>query len=148
MGDDRPFEMADGYLPAEGIRRFVSGTPPVLGMLALREMLEVIAEAGIDAVRAKSVALTAYAVARYDAVLAPYGVLLSTPRDPAARGGHITIDHPSFSGLTARLWERGIIPDFRRPAGIRVGLSPLSTSFAEIDVLVDAVREHLDAERS
>ncbi|WP_440710801.1 kynureninase [Herbiconiux sp. YIM B11900] len=143
MGDRRPFEMAQGYEPAAGIRRFVSGTPPVMGMLAMQSMLDLIEEVGIDAIRTKSLALTEYAIAQYDEKLAPLGVTLSTPRDGAVRGSHITIDHPSFKALVAELWENGLIPDFRPPAGIRLGLSPLSTSFAEVETVIDAIRQSL-----
>ena len=116
-------------------------------MTALRDMVELIDTVGIDAVRAKSVALTDYAVALYDGMLAPLGVELASPRDPARRGGHVTIDHPAFREVTAQLWEQGIIPDFRNPNGIRLGLSPLSTSFAELWLGVDAIRAALHADQ-
>jgi kynureninase len=83
-------------------------------------------------VRAKSVALTDFAIEVHDELLARYGVVLASPRDPARRGGHVILDHPDFREVTAQLWERGVIPDFRPPHGLRVGLSPLSTSFAEV----------------
>ncbi|MCS5734442.1 kynureninase [Herbiconiux daphne] len=145
MGDRNPFQMAHTYHPAEGIRRFLSGTPPILGMLAMSAMLDLIEEAGIAAIRAKSLDLTDFAIALVDEQLAPLGVELSTPRDHEVRGSHITIDHPEFAGMMAGLWERGIIPDFRAPTGIRIGLSPLSTSFAEVAVVIEAVRESLVA---
>jgi kynureninase len=143
MGDRNPFQMAAGYEPAEGIRRFLSGTPPVLGMLAMSEMLDLIAEVGIDAIRAKSLELTDYAITLFDERLAPLGVELSTPREHAVRGSHVTVDHAAFAGMVQRLWERGIIPDFREPTGIRIGLSPLSTSFAEVEIVVEAIGELL-----
>jgi kynureninase len=145
MGDRNPFQMAAGYEPAEGIRRFLSGTPPILGMLAMSEMVELIAEVGISAIREKSLALTDFTIALVDERLAPLGVALSTPRSHAERGSHVTIDHPAFPGMVAGLWERGIIPDFRQPTGLRIGLSPLSTSFAEVEVVVEAIREQLAA---
>ena len=143
LGSADPFGMAQGYSPAPGIRRVVSGTPPVLGMLPMQDMISLIAEAGIDAVRTKSVALTEYALTAADALLAPYGVVVASPRDPARRGSHITIDHPSFRAVTAALWEQGIIPDYRNPSGIRLGLSPLSTSFEETFRGIDAILAQL-----
>ena len=137
LGSKQPFEMGQGYEPAEGIRRFLSGTPPVIGTLAMRDMIALIERAGIDAIRAKSVALTGYALDLIDELLPD--VTVSTPRDPARRGSHITIDHPSFAGLVPLLWASGIFPDFRRPSGIRLGLSPLSTSFAEVELGVRAI---------
>ncbi len=143
IGSADPFGMAQGYEPAEGIRRLVSGTPPVLGMLPMQDMIALIAEAGIDAVRTKSVALTEYALTAADTLLAPLGVVVASPRDPARRGSHITIDHPASKTVTAALWEQGIIPDYRNPSGIRLGLSPLSTSFEETFTGISAVLEEL-----
>ncbi|MBT1001811.1 aminotransferase class V-fold PLP-dependent enzyme [Paenarthrobacter sp. DKR-5] len=143
LGSADPFGMGESYQAAPGIRGFTSGTPPILGMQAMRDMIELIDEAGMGAVRAKSEALTGYAVELYDAILAPLGVQLSSPRTAERRGSHITVDHPAFRGLTARLWERGIIPDFRNPHGIRIGLSPLSTSFEEVLAGVAAIAAEL-----
>ncbi|WP_017932921.1 kynureninase [Nocardioides sp. Iso805N] len=143
MGAADPFAMGESYEPATGIRRFISGTPPILGMLPMRDMLDLLESAGIAAVRAKSVALTDYAIEVHDALLAAYGVELASPRDPALRGGHVILDHPDFREVTASLWERGVIPDFRPPHGLRVGLSPLSTSFAEVLAGLRAVADLL-----
>ncbi|NHI15998.1 kynureninase [Microbacterium excoecariae] len=137
MGVRDSFAMGQGYEPADGIRRFISGTPPILGMVPMESMLDLIERAGIEAIREKSIALTEFAIALADELLAPHGVTLSSPRDPAVRGGHVTIDHPAFAGMMDDLWHRGVIPDFRPPSGIRLGLSPLSTSFTEVD---DAIR--------
>lgn len=143
LGSDDPFGMGDKYRPAAGIRAFTSGTPPILGMLSMQDMIALIGEAGIDAVRRKSVLLTEHAVALVDQRLAPQGVVLTSPRDVRQRGSHITIDHPRFKEINERLWEQGVIPDFRKPSGLRLGLSPLSTSFAEVARGVEAVAAEL-----
>ena len=143
MGSSSPFEMAEHYTPSDGIRRFLSGTPSIIGMLAVEDMLALIERAGIDAIRAKSVALTEFAIQISDQVLDPIGVHIGSPRDPARRGSHITLEHPEFRVATAQLWELGVIPDFRPPDGLRIGLSPLSTSFAEVYRGLLAVREVL-----
>ncbi|MGD9528187.1 kynureninase [Pseudonocardia sp.] len=130
MGRRDPFAMGPGYVPAPGIRSVVSGTPPILATVPLLAALDLLAEAGLDAVRAKSVALTSFAVELADALLP--GVTVGSPRDPHARGGHVLLRHPDAKALVAALWERGVLPDFREPDGIRVGLAPLSTSFAEV----------------
>lgn len=142
LGAAAPFEMRQGYTPARGIRAFLSGTPPILGMQAMRDMIALIDEAGLEAVRAKSIALTEYALELVDELL-PHAVLAS-PRDAAHRGGHITIDDARFPELMPRLWAAGVIPDFRRPNGIRLGLSPLSTSFAEVEAGVRMIAAMLD----
>ena len=144
LGSVDPFLMGPSYAPAEGVRRFLSGTPPIVGMIALQDMLALVDEAGIDAVRAKSVALTSYAVDVADELLAPSGVVLASPRDPALRGGHVTLNHPLMREVTAALWERDVIPDYRDPGGLRIGLSPLSTSFEEVRRGLETVRETLD----
>ena len=143
MGTANPFEMGPEYEPHDGIRRFLSGTPAIVGMLAIRDMVELIAEAGMDAIRHKSELLTALAVELVDELLVPHGAVLASPQDPERRGSHITVDHDAFADITARLWEQGIIPDFRRPNGLRLGLSPLTTSFTELQLGVEAIAREL-----
>lgn len=143
MGADDVFSMGPRYQPAAGVRRFLTGTPPILAMQPMKIMLELIAEATMPAIRAKSVALTEHAVGAVDDRLAARGVELVSPRDPDRRGSHVTITHPQFRAILPRLWNRGVIPDFRNPDALRIGLSPLSTSFAELDRGLDAVLEEL-----
>ncbi|MDQ0642685.1 kynureninase [Microbacterium murale] len=143
MGAGDVFAMSSAYAPADGIRQFISGTPPVLGMLAMQGMLDLIETATIDGVRAKSKTLTDFAVQALDEVLAPLDVRLLSPRDAEKRGGHVTIGHPDFAEVTKALWADGVIPDFRFPDGIRLGLSPLSTSHEEVLSGVLAVRDAL-----
>ncbi|MCK2030753.1 kynureninase [Microbacterium galbinum] len=139
------FAMGPEYVPADDIRQLLSGTPPVTSMLAMQGMLDLIEESGIDAVRAKSRSLTDLAVRAFDEQLAPLGVRLLSPRDADLRGGHVTIGHPDFREVTQKLWAEGVIPDFRFPDGIRLGLSPLSTSHVETVTGVLAVRDALRA---
>ncbi|MGN7148785.1 kynureninase [Arthrobacter sp. SAFR-179] len=144
MGRKDAFEMAAGYEPAAGIRGFLSGTPAIFGMIAMQGTLDLIEETTMAAIREKSLALTAFAVEVFDAWLAPLGAELASPRDPGERGGHITVDHANFTKATVEaLWDGDVIPDFRSPHGIRVGLSPLSTSFAEVLQGMAAIRDRL-----
>jgi kynureninase len=143
MGADDPFLMGPSYVPAPGIRRFLSGTPAIVGMLALEDMVDLVAEAGLEEVRAKSVVLTQYAADVADELLAPLGVVFASPRDPDRRGGHVSLNHPLMRDANAALWERDVIPDFRDPDGLRIGLSPLSTSFAEVRAGLEIVRDVL-----
>jgi kynureninase len=145
MGAADVFAMAPAYEASPGIRGFLSGTPPILGMLALQDMLDAIEQAGVDRIRAKSVALTEYALALVDDLLAPLGVAVATPRDRRIRGSHVTVTHPAFREIVEVLWQGGVIPDFRNPDGLRIGLSPLSTSFAEVRVGIEAVHDALVA---
>lgn len=143
MGAQDPFLMGPTYTPTAGVRRFISGTPPVVGMLAVADMVAVIDEVGMDAVREKSVALTERVIEIADERLADLGVTVASPRDAGRRGGHVTLHHPEMRRVVAELWRRDVIPDYRDPGGLRVGLSPLSTSYDEVERGLDAVRELL-----
>ena len=143
LGAADPFLMGPTYRPAEGIRRILSGTPPVVGMLALQDMLQLVSRVGMAAIREKSVGLTGYAVERAAELLPE--VVLASPADPGRRGGHVTFTHPLMREVTGALWERDVIPDYRDPHGLRLGLSPLSTSYDEVERGLQAVREVLDS---
>ena len=143
MGVANAFEMGPSYEPHPGIRRFVSGTPAVLAMVPLESMLDLLEGVGMEAVRVKSTALTDFVVELFDELLAPLGVELGSPRDGSVRGGHVTIHHELCEAALPALWERGIIPDFRRPDGLRLGPSPLSTGFTEVYEGVRGIRDAL-----
>jgi len=139
IGRRDAFVMGPGYEPAEGIRSVLSGTPPVLAMVPLRAYLDVLEQVGMAAVRAKSQLLTAYALELADAWLP--GVELVSPRDPERRGGHLTLRRSGFRDVLGRLWDRGVLPDFREPDDLRLGLAPLSTSFVEVHDGMAVLRE-------
>jgi kynureninase len=141
LGRVDAFEMEPGYEPAAGIRRIISGTPPIIAMIPVRAGVELVAEAGIEAIRSKSIALTEFAIEVVDSWPAEMQVTIGSPRDSASRGGHVTIRRADFRELTPRLWEHGVIPDFRAPDGIRLGLSPLSTSFVELHHGLDSIAD-------
>ncbi|WP_098958683.1 kynureninase [Pseudonocardia sp. N23] len=128
MGNVDPFAMTSDYAPSTGMRRALSGTPPITGLIGVDEGVRLVAEAGIGRIRAKAVALTELAVTLADGM----GAGLGSPRDPARRGGHVTVTHPDAAALSERLIAAGVIIDHRPPDGIRIGLSPLTTSFAEL----------------
>lgn len=141
LGAAAPFSMTEGFSPAPGVGALVSGTPPILNMVALEQMLRLIEKAGIDAIREKSIALTDYAIELVDSLIP--AATLATPRDAARRGSHLTIDHPNSAIAVERLWAQGVIPDFRHPSGVRIGLSPLSTSFVEVERGIRALADAL-----
>jgi len=145
MGTADVFAMGPEYRPAAGMRRFLSGTPPITAMIPLRDMVARVEAAGITAIREKSVALTEFAIRIADAWLSPFGVAVASPRDPGRRGGHITLSHPAMRDVTGRLWQQDVIPDYRDPDGLRIGMSPLSTSFAEVAVGLGKVADTLRA---
>ncbi len=124
--------MGPEYHPSDDVRGMISGTPPSLAMMPLVTGLDMLEAVGIGAVREKSLALTDFALELADAWLLDRGVELLSPRAPEHRGGHITLRNDDFREINDQLWERGVIPDFRAPDGIRIGLPPLSTSFTEV----------------
>jgi kynureninase len=143
MGHAEPFAMGPDYVPAAGIRRFLSGTPSILSMIPIEDMLALIEKAGMPAIRQKSVLLTDYAIEVADRVLAPLGVAVASPRDADRRAGHVTLEHDAMKTVVEELWSRGVIPDFRPARGLRVGLSPLSTSFTELAIALAHIRQLL-----
>jgi len=132
FGQRDQFDMAGQYDPADGIDRFLVGTPGVLGGYAVLEGARITAEAGIAAIAAKGRALTSYAVALFDAWLAPYGFSLASPRDASRRGAHITLHHPRAWQICQALKAAKVIPDFRTPDRLRIGLAPLYTRFVDV----------------
>ncbi len=140
LGRADSFEMAQGYVPAAGIGSMLSGTPSILGVLAVREGAAVIAEAGIAAIRAKAVALTEMAIALHDEWLAPLGFSLGSPRDSAHRGGHVSVVRGDARELSPELIKAGVLVDFRTPDAIRIGLSPLPAGYAELWDAMDVMR--------
>jgi kynureninase len=122
------FAMAAEYEPAAGIRRMLTGTPYVPGLVAVDEGVALIEEAGIDCIDAKARSITAFAAE----LIEDYGLEMASPREAAARGGHVTVRVPDAEAVTARLVDRGVVPDFRNPDLIRLGMSPLTTSYVEV----------------
>ena len=141
FGQRAPFGFDLDYEPTEGVSRFLAGTPPVLSLMALEPALELTLEVGIERIRRKSVSLTSYLVYLADTVLAPLGFSLGSPRNAARRGSHVSIRHPEGYRINrALIEEMQVLPDFREPDNIRLGLAPLYTSFSEVWGAVDRLR--------
>jgi kynureninase len=136
-------EMGPAFARRAGIGGWLVGTPGILGLTGTAAGAELVAEAGVAAIRAKATALTDFAIELHDAWLAPLGVELGSPRERERRGGHVSLRHPSARHLCSALFARGVIPDFRAPDSIRIGLSPLSTSFNDVRRGLDTLRELL-----
>ena len=132
FGQADQFEMGQGFRAMPGIGGWLTGTPGVLGLAAAEEGIRVSVEAGIDAIRAKGIALTEYAIALHDAWLAPLGFTLGSPREAARRGSHVSVRRADARELTRAMIAAGVLPDFRAPDSIRLGLSPLTTAFSDV----------------
>ena len=123
------FDMGPVFRPRDDIARMLVGTPGMLGLAAAQCGIEVTAEAGIDAIRAKSILLGRFGLECCDAL----GLATSTPRVDERRGGHLCVNHPDAKRLTPRLAdERNVLADFREPDVIRLGCSPLTTRFSDV----------------
>ena len=128
MGHAAPFAFADAYAPAEGMKRWLVGTPAMTAMTALETALDLWADVDQHALAAKSAALFAILADAGDAI----GLECVSPRDPAQRGSHISFRHPHAYAITQALIARGVIGDFRDPDILRLGLTPLYLSHEEV----------------
>lgn len=143
MRKDRQFDMGMTFEPAIGAGGLQVGTPHILGMAPLLGALEVIEEAGIDAIRAKSLALTGFLRELAEVELAEFGVGFATPAEAARRGGHVALTHPEAARICRALIARGVVPDHRPPDIVRLAPVALYTSFEEVVEAVARFREIL-----
>jgi kynureninase len=141
FGQREQFQMERAYDPEPGVRGFLAGTPPILALAAVEEGARLVGEAGIDALRDKAMALTELVVELHDAHLAPLGFELASPRDATRRGGHVSLAHAEAWPICRALIERArVIPDFRGPDSIRLGLPPLYTRFTDVYDALERLR--------
>jgi kynureninase len=144
-GQRAPFQFDLDYQPVKGIERFLVGTPPILSLLAIESALDIALEAGIERIRQKSVRLTSYLIDLVDTVLVPLGFTLGSPRNPTQRGSHVSVRHPEGYQINrALIEEMQVLPDFRAPDNLRLGLAPLYTSFADVWEAIDRIRRVIE----
>ncbi|MFN2627361.1 MAG: aminotransferase class V-fold PLP-dependent enzyme [Gaiellaceae bacterium] len=117
QGHARPFGFEPELEYAEGVRRFLTGTPNVPALYAATAGYDVIEEVGVDRIRGCSVRQTQLLIDLLDAA----GFDVGSPRDPARRGGTVLVRTPEFEAVHRELSERQILCDFRPNAGIRLG---------------------------
>ena len=144
LGHAAPFEFTPDYRPAAGINRYICGTPPVISMAVLECGLDTVLAAepmgGMQALRAKSVALTELFTALVESRCAGHGLTLASPREAARRGSQVSFAHATDGyAIMQALIARGVIGDFRAPDILRFGFTPLYVRFVDV---WDAV-EHL-----
>jgi kynureninase len=141
FGQRDQFDMDRSYDPVDGIGRFMAGTPGIAGLAAVEEGVRLTAEAGIGPLREKSVAQCELIVALHDAWLAPLGFELGSPRDASGRGSHVALRHAEAWPICRALIERAdVIPDFRGPDTIRLGVAPLYTRYVDVWDALDRLR--------
>lgn len=143
-GHARPFAFEQGYAADAGIRRFLCGTQPILTMRALKGALDIWDDVDMTALRTKSIALTDLFIQLVEAKCGAYGLELESPRDGAKRGSQVSFVHPHAYQVMRALIERGVIGDFRAPATVRFGFTPLYVGYKDVwqavEVLEDIMR--------
>jgi kynureninase len=145
FGEKNPFDFALEYRPGEGISRFLAGTPPILSLKAIEPTIDMLNETGMQTIRKKSVAQSEYLMKLAKELLWPLGFQPGSPPDPEKRGSHVSLRHPEAyrickALIDPHLGEAVIIPDFREPDNIRLGITPLYTTYTEIFIAVMEIR--------
>ncbi len=136
------FEMRLEYTPAESAGAWQIGTVPVLSAAPLFGALDVVEAAGLERLRERSSALTAYLIYLVDERLPECEV--GTPREADRRGGHVAVEHPEGHGVSEALKARGVVTDFRPPDVVRVCPSPYFVGFEDVYDAVETLRAVLD----
>ncbi|MFZ0449850.1 MAG: kynureninase [Desulfatiglandaceae bacterium] len=142
---EKPFAFELDFNPASDISRYRVGTPPMISMKAVEPALDLLLEAGMERIRAKSIMQTEYLIFLADQWLTPLGFTVSTPRRAEQRGSHVSLRHADAYRINRAMIEspppaRKVIPDFRAPDFIRLGIAPLYTTFVEIHQALDRMR--------
>ena len=135
------FEMSDEFFPGMGASALQIGTPAVLSMAPIDGALKPVEEAGLEAIRAKSVAMTEFIIGAIDSTLGDCGFTVGTPRDANRRGGHVSVQHKHAQPICLALRERGVVPDYRKPDVIRLAPSPLYNTFADLWHALEILKE-------
>ncbi len=149
IGHQTPFAMARDYEPAEGIRSFASGTPPVLALSALEAALAPFEGISVSDLRTQSLALTDLFISLVEERL-PGVFEIVTPREHERRGSQVSLRHAQAYGVIQALIARDVIGDFRDPDIARFGFAPLYNTLDDVHLAVDRLElvmsgeEHLD----
>ncbi|HSM00989.1 MAG TPA: kynureninase [Acidimicrobiia bacterium] len=134
IGHADPFLMEAEYRPAGGVRRFITGTQPIVSMAVLDAALDAYDGVAMTAVREKTIALTELFIDLVDERL---GLEVASPRDPRERGSQVSLRHPDAAGMYERLVAAGLQGDHRPPDLLRFGFAPLYVSYADVWDAVD-----------
>jgi len=151
LGEKNPFEFSLDYRPGEGASRYMTGSPTIISMSTLEPSLDILLDAGMERLREKSLKLSRFLVEMYEEFLVPLEFRLGSPIDEDLRGSHISICHKEGFRICKALIdsESGryeIIPDFRPPENIRIGLAPLYNTFFEVYELVNELERIISQE--
>jgi kynureninase len=148
MGHASGFDFTPGYAPAAGITRYLCGTPPVIAMAALECGVDTLLAAeplgGLQALRAKSLALTDLFLRLVDERCAGHGLVNMTPTEHSQRGSQVCLTRAEGAyAIVQALIARGVVGDFRAPDVLRFGFTPLYLRHADVWDAVEHLREAL-----
>ena len=143
FGHKVPFAMQPSFEAATTIRRFLTGTPPVLSLAALDAALDIWNSVSIDAVREKSVRLCDLFIELVEERCAGLGLTLASPRDASERGSQVSFRHADAFAVMQALIARDVIGDFRAPDILRFGFAPLYVRFVDVYDAVEHLRDVL-----
>lgn len=137
FGEHNPFEFGLDFRPADNIRKFLAGTPPMLSLSAIEPSVDLLLEAGMDKLRAKSVKQLDYFIDLFNHLLKNLGYTLGSPENAEQRGSHVSFKHKEAYRICKALISeevegKSVIPDFREPDNIRFGITPMYTTYQEI----------------
>ena len=132
LGHADPFAFAPDFVPAQGMDKLLSGTPPILSLLALDAALDAFDGVDMVKVRAKTESLTDLFVRLAEERVMRHGFTLASPREPKQRGAQVSLAHPQGYAIMQALIARGLIGDYRAPDIVRFGLAPLYTRHADV----------------
>lgn len=143
-GHDAPFQMATGYTPSTGIRRFLAGTQPITALATMEVGVDIALRVDAEALRAKSLALTSLFIQLVEDRVTGHPLELVTPREDAARGSHVSFWHPHGYEVMQALIASGVIGDYREPGILRFGITPLYLRYVDVWDAVETLRRVLD----
>ena len=143
-GHAKPFAMSTNYEPAAGIRRYLSGTQPIVSMSLVECGVDVFLQADMNQIRKKSLALTDLFIALVEQECGQHGLEMITPREHAIRGSHVSLRHEHGFAIIQALIARGVIGDYREPEVLRFGITPLYLSHEDIWNAVQLLKEIMD----
>jgi kynureninase len=143
LGHAAPFAFSGDYRPAPGIARFLSGTPPILGLAALEIGVDLMAEAPAAMLFDKSQKLCSLFIDTVDMFAQGHGLEIVTPRDASARGSQVSLRHAQAYPIVQALIAEGVIGDFRAPDILRFGFAPLYLRYADVWQAADKLRDIL-----
>ncbi|MBO69120.1 MAG: kynureninase [Acidiferrobacteraceae bacterium] len=140
LGHSNPFRFEERYHPADGIRRMLCGSPPILSMVCLDTAIDLLLSSNLSLIRDKSIKLSNLLIEQLDLISEELGLCLLTPRNPSMRGSQVSVTHPDAIQIRDRMLQSGVIVDFRPPNILRFGLAPLYTRYTDIWEAIQSLR--------